>query len=156
MKYLYVLIINFYLLSLNAAEWTSSTFSKVTILDKVTLPDSSIYTNFNQSGQVTNNLGKYGLSKCTGNRTDKKGKLLELIVYCEIELDDGNKYWTKVSRVSGDSDVGVSKFIFLGGTSSFNLLKGKSCTYAVSYFKDTIFGNNKCKISDELFKKLKT
>ena len=119
------------------------------------LPDGSIYINFSQSGQGTSNLGKYTMSKCSGNRTDKKGKLLELIDYCEVELDDGNRFWTKVSRLSGDSDVGVSKFIFLGGTNSFNKLKGKSCNYAVSYFKNKIFGNSKCIISNELFKDLK-
>ena len=154
MKY----ILSFFLLmsvDLNSAEWKSSTYSNVTISDKTILPDGSIYLNFNQAGQGRSNLGKYAVSKCSGNRTDKKGKLLELIVYCEVELDDGNRFWTKVSRLSGDSDVGVSKFIFLGGTNNFNELKGKSCTYAVSYFKNKIFGNSKCIISDELFKKLK-
>ena len=154
MKYIFFLIL---LLSFNAksTEWISSTFSTVTISDKTILPDGSIYLNFNQSGQGTSNLGKYAVSKCSGNRTDKNGKLLKLIVYCEVELDDGNKFWTKVSRLSGDSDVGVSKFIFLGGTNSFNKLKGKSCNYAVSYFKNKIFGNSKCTISNELFKDLK-
>ena len=140
---------------IKSAEWTSSTFSTVTILDKIVLPDGAIYKNFKQSGQVINNLGKYAVSKCSGNRTDKKGKLLELIVYCEVELDDGNKYWTRVSRLSGDSDVGVSKFMFLGGTNSFNELKGKNCNYAVSYFKNKIFGNSKCILSDDLLEKLK-
>ena len=154
MKYIFFLIL---LLSFNAksTEWISSTFSTVTISDKTILPDGSIYLNFNQSGQGTSNLGKYAVSKCSGNRTDKNGKLLKLIVYCEVELDDGNKFWTKVSRLSGDSDVGVSKFIFLGGTNSFNKLKGKSCNYAVNYFKNKIFGNSKCNISNELFKDLK-
>ena len=154
MKYIFFLIL---LLSFDAksTEWISSTFSTVTISDKTILPDGSIYLNFNQSGQGTSNLGKYAVSKCSGNRTDKNGKLLKLIVYCEVELDDGNKFWTKVSRLSGDSDVGVSKFIFLGGTNSFNKLKGKSCNYAVSYFKNKIFGNSKCIISNELFKDLK-
>ena len=154
MKYIFFLIL---LLSFNAksTEWISSTFSTVTISDKTILPDGSIYLNFNQSGQGTSNLGKYAVSKCSGNRTDKNGKLLKLIIYCEVELDDGNKFWTKVSRLSGDSDVGVSKFIFLGGTNSFNKLKGKSCNYAVSYFKNKIFGNSKCIISNELFKDLK-
>ena len=49
----------------------------------------------------------------------------------------------------------ISKFKFLGGTNSFNKLKGKECTYAVSYFKNKIFGSNKCQISDELFQELK-
>ena len=77
----------------------------------------------------------------------KKGKLLE--------LDDSNRFWTKVSRLSRDSDVGIIKFIFLGGTNNFNELKGKSCTYAVNYFENKIFGNSKWIISDELFKKLR-
>ncbi len=50
MKYLLCLVL---LLSLNikSAEWISSTFSTVTILDKIILPDGSIYINFSQSGQ---------------------------------------------------------------------------------------------------------
>ena len=67
----------------------------------------------------------------------------------------GIKYWTRVSWLSGDLDVGVSKFIFLGGTNNFNQLKGISCNYAVSYFKDKIFGNSKCIINDDLLGKLK-
>ena len=154
MKYLLFLFLLFSP-TIKSAEWTSSTFSTVTVTDKTILPDGSIYLNFNQSGQGINNLGKYAVSLCSGNRMDKEGKLIELTVYCEVELDDGNKFWTKVSRISGDSDVGVSKFIFLGGTNSFNELKGKSCNYAVSYFRDKIFGNNKCIISEDLFEKLK-
>ena len=92
---------------------------------------------------------------CSGNRLDKKGKLVEINVFCKVEVDDGNKYWTKLKRNTGDSDAGVSKFKFLGGTNSFNKLKGTECTYAVSYFKNKIFGSNKCQISDELFQELK-
>ena len=154
MKYLLFLFL-FYSFTICPAEWATSTFSTVTITDKTTMPDGSIYLNFSQSGQGISNLGKYAVSKCSGNRVDKSGKLIELTVYCEVELDDGNKYWTRVSRLSGDSDVGVSKFMFLGGTNSFNELKGKNCNYAVSYFKNKIFGNSKCIISDDLFEKLK-
>ena len=57
---------------LNSAEWKSSTYSSVTISDKTILPDGSIYLNFNQLGQGTSNLAKYAVSKCSGNRTDKK------------------------------------------------------------------------------------
>ena len=77
--------------------------------------------------------------KDTGNvqyKLDKKGKLVEITVFCKVEVEDGNKYWTKLKRTTGASDAGVSKFKFLGGTNSFNKLKGKECTYAVSYFKN--------------------
>ncbi len=155
MKFILYLLLNITIFSSIAEDWTSNTFSTVNIVDNMLLPDGSIYSNFIQTGQGTSNLGKYSVSNCSGNRLDKKGKLLELIVFCETELDDGNKFWTKVSRSSGDSDVGISKFIFLGGTNEFAELKGKECTYAVSYFKDKIFGNNRCKIGKDLFEKLK-
>ena len=133
-----------------SADWISQTYSTVTKKDTIELPDGSIYSNFEQTGQGTSNLGKYVITKCSGNRLDNKGKLLEINVFCELEVDDGNKYWTKLKRTTGDSDAGVSKFTFLGGTNSFNKLKEK-VTYAVSYFKNKIFGSNKCQISDELF-----
>ncbi len=155
MKYVLIILLNLILHPSFSAEWISETFATISVTNKMLLPDGSTYLNFKQSGQGTNNLGKYAVTNCSGNRIDRKGKLIELTVYCESELDDGNKFWTKVSRTSGDSDVGISKFIFLGGTNSFSKLKGKECTYAVSYFKDKIFGNNKCKISDSLFEELK-
>ena len=155
MKYLLALFIIFYINLLSTADWVSETYSNVTKKDTIDLPNGSIYSNFEQQGQGTSNLGKYIISKCSGNRLDREGKLVEINVFCEIEVDEGNKYWIKLSRTTGDSDAGVSKFKFLGGTNSFNKLKGKECTYAVSYFKNKIFGSNKCQISDELFEELK-
>ena len=155
MKYIIVFLIGFSVNLSHAVDWVSKTYSTVTIKDTTELPDGSIYSNFEQTGQGNSNLGKYVISNCSGNRLDKKGKLVEITVFCKFEVDDGNKYWTKLKRTTGASDAGVSKFKFLGGTNSFNKLKGKECTYAVSYFKNKIFGSNKCQISDELFQELK-
>ena len=153
----YFLYLNFFFIfsQLFSADWNSNTFATVTVENKMLLPDGSIYLNFKQTGQGTSNLGKYSVTNCSGNRIDRKGKLKKLEVFCEVELDDGNKFWTKVTRTSGDSDVGISQFVILGGTNNFSKLKGQICTYAVSYFKNKIFGNNKCKISTELFEQLK-
>ena len=154
-KIILLITISLLLLPAKAADWLSNTYSTVINKGTMELPDGSKYSNFDQTGQGTSNLGKYVITKCTGNRLDKKGKLVEINLFCEIEVDDGNKYWTKLNRTSGDSDAGVSKFIFLGGTNSYDKLKGKQCTYAVTYFKNKIFGSNKCKISDALFQELK-
>ena len=155
MKYIIIFLIGFSANLSPSLDWVSNTYSTVTIKNITKLPDGSIYSNFEQTGQGTSNLGKYVITNCSGNRLDKKGKLVEITVFCKVEVDDGNKYWTKLNRTTGDSDAGVSKFKFLGGTNSFNKLKGKECTYAVSYFKNKIFGSNKCQISDELFQELK-
>ena len=155
MKYIIIFLIVLLVKLSYSVDWVSNTYSTVTIKNTTKLPDGSIYSNFEQTGQGTSNLGKYVITNCSGNRLDKKGKLLEITVFCKVEVEDGNKYWTKLNRTTGDSDAGVSKFKFLGGTNSFNKLKGKECTYAVSYFKNKIFGSNKCQISDELFQELK-
>ena len=155
MKYITIFLIGFSVNLSHAIDWVSKTYSTVTIKNTTKLPHPSIYSNFEQTGQGTSNLGKYVITNCSGNRLDKKGKLVEITVFCKVEVEDGNKYWTKLNRTTGDSDAGVSKFKFLGGTNSFNKLKGKECTYAVSYFKNKIFGSNKCQISDELFQELK-
>ena len=155
MKYIIIFLIVFSANLSHSVDWISNTYSTVTIKNTTKLPDGSIYSNFEQTGQGTSNLGKYVITNCSGNRLDKKGKLVEITVFCKVEVEDGNKYWTKLKRTTGASDAGVSKFKFLGGTNSFNKLKGKECTYAVSYFKNKIFGSNKCQISDELFQELK-
>ena len=155
MKYIIIFLIVFSANLSHSVDWISNTYSTVTIKNTTKLPDGSIYSNFEQTAQGTSNLEKYVITSCSGNRIDKKGKLVEITVFCKVEVDDGNKYWTKLKRTTGDSDAGVSKFKFLGGTNSFNKLKGKECTYAVSYFKNKIFGSNKCQISDELFQELK-
>ena len=155
MKYIIIFLIGFSVNLSYAVDWVSKTYSTVTIKNTTKLPDGSIYSNFEHTGQGTSNLGKYVITNCSGNSLDKKGKLVEITVFCKVEVEDGNKYWTKLKRTTGDSDAGVSKFKFLGGTNSFNKLKGKECTYAVSYFKNKIFGSNKCQISDELFQELK-
>ena len=155
MKYIIIILIGFSANLSYSVDWVSKTYSTVTIKNTTKLPDGSIYSNFEQTGQGTSNLGKYVITNCSGNRLDKKGKLVEITVFCKVEVEDGNKYWTKLKRTTGDSDAGVSKFRFLGGTNSYNKLKGTECTYAVSYFKNKIFGSNKCQISDELFQELK-
>ena len=155
MKYVIFFLIGFSANLSHSVDWVSKTYSTVTIKNTTKLPDGSIYSNFEQTGQGTSNLGKYVITNCSGNRLEKKGKLLEITLFCKVEVEDGNKYWTKLKRTTGDSDAGVSKFKFLGGTNSFNKLKGKECTYAVSYFKNKIFGSNKCQLSDDLFQELK-
>ena len=67
--------ISLLLLPAKGADWISSTYSTVIKNGTMELPDGSKYSNFDQTGQGTSNLGKYVITKCSGNRLDKKGKL---------------------------------------------------------------------------------
>ena len=51
MKYIVILFIGFLVNLSQAAVWVSKTYSTVTIKDKIKLPDGSIYSNFEQTGQ---------------------------------------------------------------------------------------------------------
>ena len=64
MKYIVILFIGLLVNLSQAAVWVSKTYSTVTIKDKIKLPDGSIYSNFEQTGQGTSNLGKYVISNC--------------------------------------------------------------------------------------------
>ena len=152
---IYLLTLILSVSNLFSAEWINNTYSTMNIKDRVFLPDGSIYSNFDVSGQGTSNLEKYSVTKCSGNRIDKDGKLLEITTICEVELTDGNKYWTKLERKGSASDAGVGTLTILGGTNEFSKLKNIKCNYAVSYFKNKIFNSRKCKVNNNLFKILK-
>ena len=93
MKYIIVFLIGFSVNLSHAVDWVSKTYSTVTIKDTTELPDGSIYSNFEQTGQGNSNLGKYVISNCSGNRLDKKGKLFEGIWL--IGYDGNIKGYTK-------------------------------------------------------------
>ena len=89
MKYIIIFLIGFSVNLSYSVDWVSKTYSTVTIKNTTKLPDGSIYSNFEQTGQGTSNLGKYVITNCSGNRLDKKGKLVEITVFCKFEVDDG-------------------------------------------------------------------
>ena len=134
MKYIIIFLICFSVNLLHSVDWVSKTYSTVTIKNTTKLPDGSIYSNFEQTGQGTSNLGKYVITNCSGNRLDKKDELVEITFFYKVEVDVGNKYWTKPKRTSGDSHAGASKFKLLEGLNSFNKLKATESKYAVSSF----------------------
>jgi hypothetical protein len=71
MKYIIIFLISFSVNLLHSVDWVSKTYSTVTIKNTTKLPDGSIYSNFEQTGQGTSNLGKYVITNCSGNRLDK-------------------------------------------------------------------------------------
>ena len=104
-----------HLFSVFSADWISNTYSTVTKKDTIKLPDGSVYSNFEQTGQGTSNIGKYVITMCSGNRLDKAGKLVEINIYCELEVDDGENELVQVSERSSSSEDS-------GASNSFDLL----------------------------------
>ena len=155
--FLSIFIFSFLFLSQSySAELESNATSIFTIINEKKLPDGTHYRSFEVQGGITYNTGKYARSNCSGNRVDKKGELVELSNICEIEFDDGNKYWTRLKRSDSDVDAGVGGSVILDGTGPYKKLKGTECLYAVSFLKEIVFTKTRCSISNKLFEELKT
>ena len=100
------------------------------------------------------NKGYYGYLKCIGPLLIDKEKNLKLDLICDGYDNKNDKFQINLKRNSFEDACIVIK-IYISGIGRYLNFINKECTYAVSYFKNKIFGSNKCQISDELFQELK-
>ena len=110
---------------------------------------------FNLEGHTRNNLGYYGKTKCNGIREMYDNKLLNLNVICEVTFQDGSKIWSKSEREGNLIQAGVGQSKFIEATDKLKDLIGIKCIYAVNKVLDSDFVKTKCKMTDNLFNKLK-
>ena len=151
------LIITIFLLCSNlfSAIWIEEGIGTITEYNRVLLPDGSIYSILKGVGAGKDNTGKYSSGSCIGHRLEKNNSLIELKVYCDMELSNGIKYYVMQSRNNSDTDVGVGKITILGGTGIFSKLVGIECLYGIKHMKKNVFTTTKCEIPDNIFNELK-
>ena len=155
MRFIIVITLIFVYKISYSAEWISEATAKMTILEKLELPNGSTYSSFKVDGAGKDNTGKQSTAVCVGHRIDKNNKLEEQKIFCNTYISDGNEYSFMQIRRETDTDAGVGKTIILNGTGPYNKLANKECIYAVSYLKDHAFVTTKCLIADETFSLLK-
>ena len=73
------------------------------------------------------------------------------IIYANDEV-----LYIKAFRKESDFDAGVANMEIIGASDKFKSLIGTKCKQSVRYFKDTIFGLQKCKITKEQSEILKS
>ena len=151
-----ILILFFFIFKLNSATWIEESVGIILNYEKVLLPDGTIYSISKGSGAGKDNVGNYSIAKCIGHRLEKNNKLLELKFFCDVELSNGDKYFTMQNRNNSDTDVGVGEGMILGGTGVFSKLVGTKCIYGVKHMKSNVFTTTKCEIPKSIFNKLKS
>ena len=156
MKIFIVIFFYFFLLHLTSAKTLIiDSASKITNDQVFNLNNGMKIIAFNLEGHTKNNLGYYGQSKCNGIREMQYDKLLKLNVFCEIIFQDGSKIWSKSERSGELNQAGVGRSIFIDASSKLKSLIGTECIYAVNKVLNSDFFKAKCKISEEIFNKLK-
>ena len=130
--------------NLFAEEFSWDSTSVISKVHETSLPNGEKHTSFKSNGGMTFSSGKYGIASCSGLRTDKKKKLIEVRTICSIEINDGNKLWTELRRDKGESTAGVGKIVVVDATGPYKELINKKCVYAFTRFNEMYFGKTKC------------
>ena len=103
--------------------------------------------HYQSKGNWSDNFNNYGKFKCkgsllineSGKRSDKE------LVLCELEDVNGEYMWNIPKRSDSEWEAGVGKSTIVSATKKYEKLIGKTCVYAVSYYKDTFHTKTKCK-----------
>jgi len=132
--------------NLFAEEFSWNSTSVISKVHETSLPNGEKHTSFKSNGGMTFSSGKYGIASCSGLRTDKKEKLIEVRTICSIKINDGNKLWTELRRDKGESTAGVGNIAVVDATGPYKELINKKCVYAFTRFNEMFFGKTKCSI----------
>lgn len=132
--------------NLFAEDFSWNSTSVILKVHETSLPNGEKHTSFKSNGGMTFSSGKYGIASCSGLRTDKKEKLIEVRTICSIDINDGNKLWTELRRDKGDSTAGVGNIAIIDATGPYKELINKKCVYAFTRFNEMFFGKTKCSL----------
>ena len=127
---------------------------KFEVLSESTFSDKSKYQTFLTEGGATFSNGLYAKKKCTGDRTIKEGKLIQLKSICEFVTSSKQKFWVKVGGEDRFLSTGIGYFTIIDGTGTFKDIIGKKCTYALSFFDNLIFSKGSCDLDINIYDRL--
>ena len=114
--------------------------------NEIVMQDGSKLVHYQSKGNWSDNFNNYGKFKCkgsllineSGKRSDKE------LVLCELEDVNGEYMWNIPKRSDSEWEAGVGKSTIVSATKKYKKLIGKTCVYAVVYYKDTFHTKTKC------------
>ena len=127
------------------------------VYDDFTFTDNSKYIIINQECQWTDNIGNYGAQECKGLIKRNDNNIIDFLdVICQLTNQNNEVTWRKFERTGSEIERGVGVSTIIDSTSKYKKeLVGTKCNYAVNRTKDMVFSKSICKVSNELYKKLK-
>ena len=115
--------------------------------DEIIMENKNKLVHYKSKGNWNDNMNNYGKFKCKGSLLiNRSGKRTENeLVLCELEDVNGEFIWFIPKRSNSEWDAGVGKTSIVSATRKYKKLIGKTCVYAISYYKDTFHTRTKCK-----------
>ena len=154
MKYFLILIFIFYSNLIYAKKIYFDEILSLDITTETLFSDGSKYQTFSVKGGITFSTGVYAVKSCSGDRTLKESKLIDLKSICKYKISDDEYLWSKVLGNDRFAAKGTGKFQIIDGTGVYKLLIGNLCTYALNIFDAIIFGKGVCEVEENIYKKL--
>ena len=155
MKLIFTILLCFSLKQVFSVDYISEFQANINIIKEFNISDKEKFRSYELIGTFTDEYGNYGKFDGLIISDIKDNKLIKLEGTAKTIYANNEVLYIKAFRKESDFDAGVANMEIIGASDKFKSLIGTKCKQSVRYFKDTIFGLQKCKITKEQSEVLK-
>ena len=130
-------------------EYISEFQANVKMIREYNISEIEKFRSYQLIGTFTDEYGNYGKFDAIITSDIKKNKLIKLEGTAINIYSNEETLYARAYRKESDFDAGVATMEIIGASDKFKPLIGTKCIQSVRYFKDTIFGMQKCIITKE-------
>ena len=156
MKLIFTILLCFSLKQVFSVDYISEFQANINIIKEFNISDKEKFRSYELIGTFTDEYGNYGKFDGLIISDIKDNKLIKLEGTAKTIYANNEVLYIKAFRKESDFDAGVANMEIIGASDKFKSLVGTKCKQSVRYFKDTIFGLQKCKITKEQSEVLKS
>ena len=156
MKLIFTILLCFSLKQVYSVDYISEFQANINIIKEFNISDKEKFRSYELIGTFTDEYGNYGKFDGIIISDIKDNKLIKLEGTAKTIYANNEVLYIKAFRKESDFDAGVANMEIIGASDKFKSLIGTKCKQSVRYFKDTIFGLQKCKITEEQSEVLKS
>jgi hypothetical protein len=149
MKFLLQLIFFLSYSSAFAEEYILKFQANVKMIREYNISEIERFRSYQLIGTFTDEYGNYGKFDAVITSDIKNDKLIKLEGTAINTYSNEEILYIRAYRKESDFDAGVANMEIIGASDKFKPLVGIKCIQSVRYFKDTIFGLQKCIITKE-------
>ncbi len=156
MKLIFTILLYFSLKQVFSVDYISEFQANIIIIKEFNISNKEKFRSYELIGTFTDEYGNYGKFDGIIISDIKDNKLIKLEGTAKTIYANNEVLYIKAFRKESDFDAGVANMEIIGASDKFKSLIGTKCKQSVRYFKDTIFGIQKCKITKEQSEVLKS
>ena len=128
-------------------EYISEFQANVKMIREYNISEIEKFRSYQLIGTFTDEYGNYGKFDAIITSDIKNNKLIKLEGTAKNIYSNEETLYARAYRKESDFDAGVANMEIIGASDKFKPLIGTKCIQSVRYFKDTIFGMQKCIIT---------